>query len=74
MGGACSPELGVVWEEPYEIWVEKRAGQTLDGGLATQARGGFAESPTRELLESPTTASHFTGEGAGTGRELIKSE
>lgn len=63
MGGALGEDLGGErgWANPG--WRAGHAGA-----------GGSAENPTRELLESPTTASHFTGEGAGAGRELIKSE
>ena len=65
MGGACSPELGVVWEEPYEIWVEKRAGQTLDGGLATQARGAARRAPRGSFwsLQPPLLTSLEKGLG-----------
>lgn len=60
-GGACGEDLG------------GERGRTSLGWRAGHAGAwGRGENPTRELLESPVAASHFTGEGAG--REPIKSE
>lgn len=59
MGGAFREDLGGErgWAKPG--WRVGHAGA-----------GGRVENPTRELVESPATASHFIGEGSwGWGRE-----
>lgn len=64
-----------MWEEPRgggSGWRKGPGKAGMEGGHA--GAGGRAENPTRELRESPAAAPHFTGEGAGAGRELIKSE
>lgn len=60
-GGACGEDLG-----------GERGRASLGWRAGHAGAWGRGENPTRELLESPVAASHFTGEGAG--REPIKSE
>lgn len=60
LGGACGEELGGEKGRASLGWRAGHAGAW-----------GRGENPTRELLESPVVASHFTGEGPG--REPIKS-
>lgn len=60
-GGACGEDLG-----------GERGRASLGWRAGHAGAWGRDENPTRELLESPVAASHFTGEGPG--REPIKSE
>lgn len=62
MGGALGEDLGGERGRAKPGWRVGHAGA-----------GGRAENPTRELLESPATAPHFTGErgwgGEGANKE-----
>lgn len=60
-GGVCGEDLG-----------GERGRASLGWWAGHAGAWGRGENPTRELLESPVAASHFTGEGSG--REPIKSE
>lgn len=60
-GGVCGEDLG-----------GERGRASLGWWVGHAGAWGRSENPTRELLESPVAASHFTGEGPG--REPIKSE
>lgn len=60
-GGVCREDLG-----------GERGWACLGWWAGHAGAWGRGENPTRELLESPVAASHFTGEGSG--REPIKSE